>query len=256
MKEQPNAVQNAKKLLQEYQNQCLKNNNPEVLYNHIIHSSRVEQILNYTANISGKVLDIGCFDGFITEKILKQGNKEVIGMDRWEEAMELTRSKGIETVWGDMDNPQIPFADNYFDCVVAADVFNSIFDPDAVMEEVTRILKPQGKLIITVPNLASSGNRLLMLLGFAPYNLQVRARTGAGHLRLFTFRTLKKLLLDYNFTVQKMTSTVVIFPFFRLRPNIPEYRQPRIFFSKFLARLFPKLGESIVVIAENKKNQI
>jgi SAM-dependent methyltransferase len=255
MNEQLNTMQKAKKILQEDQNQWLKNNNPEILYNHIIHRSRVEQILDYTAKISGKVLDIGCFDGFITEQIVKQGNKEIIGMDRWEEAMELTRSRGIETVWGDMDDPQIPFADDYFDCVVAADVFNSIFDPDAVMEEVTRVLKPGGKLIITVPNLASGGNRLLLLLGFPPYNLQVRARTGAGHLRLFTFRTLKKLLLDYHFTVQKMTSTVVIFPFFRLRPSVPEYKQPRIFFSKFLARLFPKLGESIVVIAENEKKQ-
>jgi ubiquinone/menaquinone biosynthesis C-methylase UbiE len=254
MTEQQNTMQKALAILQKNQNEWLKNNQPEeVLYKHIIHTSRVEQILDYTAKIQGKVLDIGCFDGYITEQIVKQGDKEVIGMDRWEEAMQITRSRGIKTVWGDMDDPNMPFADNYFDCVVAADVLNSVFDPDAVMEEITRVLKPKGKLIITVPNLASSGNRLLMLLGFAPYNLQVRARTGAGHLRLFTFRTLKKLLLDYHFAIEKMSSTVVIFPFFRLRPRVPEYQQPRIFFSKFLARLFPTLGESIVVIAENGK---
>jgi SAM-dependent methyltransferase len=247
-------TQKTKEQLQEDQNIWLKTNNPEVLYSHIIHSSRVEQILDFTANIRGKVLDIGCFDGSLTEKILKQGGKEVIGMDRWEEAMQLAQAKGIETVWGDMDNPNIPFADNHFDCVVAADVFNSIYDPDAAMEEIVRVLKPGKKLIVTVPNLASSGNRLLMLLGFPPYNLEVRARQGAGHLRLFTFKTLERLLLDYNFVIKKISSTVVIFPFVRLLSHKPEYQQPRIFFSKFLARLFPKWGESIVLIAENRKD--
>ncbi len=248
-----NTIQKAQAKLQENQNQWLKNNRPEILYNHIIHSSRVEQILDLTENVSGKILDIGCFDGFITEKISQQKNKEVIGMDRWKEAMQLANARGIQTVWGNMDDPNFSFADNSFDCVVAADVLNSVFDPDAVLEEISRVLKPNGKLIITVPNLASSGNRLRMLLGIHPYNLEVRARSGAGHLRLFTFRTMQNILQDNGFSIEQMSSTVVIFPLIRILSKKPEYQQPRLFFSKFLARFFPKWGESIVVSADNRK---
>jgi SAM-dependent methyltransferase len=243
----------SKQKLIEVHNQWLEKNNPEILYNHVIHSSRVEQILNCTANIRGKVLDIGCFDGFITEKIVNQGDKEVIGMDRLEKALEIARKRGLETVLEDIDNAHIPFPDNYFDCVIAADVFNSIYDADAALEEISRVLKPKGKFILSIPNLVSCGNRLLMLFGSAPYNLEVRARTGAGHLRLYTFKTMRLLLEDCQFAIEKMSSTVCAFPLIRLLPIKPEYEQPRIFFSKFLARLFPKWGESIVVVAKNLK---
>lgn len=249
-------TQQAIDILMEEHNQWLKDNNPEIFYDHIIHSARIEQILKFTDRVCGKVLDIGCFSGFVTKKIIDQGGKEVIGMDRWEEAMQLARNKGIQTVYGDLDNSDLAFPDNYFDCVIAADVFNSIFDPDAAMAEISRVLKPKGKLIITVPNLTSIGNRLLMLIGSAPYNLQVRARTGAGHIRLFTFYTMRQLLGDYNFEIEKMSSSVVAFPSIRIRPKLPEYQQPRFFFSKFLARLFPRWGESLIVLAENQRNVV
>lgn len=248
-----NTIQLAKEKLIEGHNRWLRENSPESLYEHVIHSSRVEQILAYTADIRGKVLDLGCFDGFITEKIIAQGGKEVVGMDRLEAALELARSKGIETILGDIDDADIPFPDNYFDCVVAADVFNSVYDSDAALEEIARVLKPNGKLVITIPNLTSSGNRLLMLLGFAPYNLEVRARQGAGHLRLYTFRTMRQLLIDCNFAIEKMSSTVVALPLIRLLPHKPEYKLPRFFFSKFLANLLPGWGESIVAFAEIRK---
>jgi hypothetical protein len=66
MNQQTNTMQKALAILQKNQNEWLKNNKPEkVLYKHIIHTSRVKQILDYTAKIKVKVLDIGCFDGYI-----------------------------------------------------------------------------------------------------------------------------------------------------------------------------------------------
>jgi ubiquinone/menaquinone biosynthesis C-methylase UbiE len=253
VQQQVSTFERSKQKLMQVHNQWLEKNNPEILYNHVIHRSRVDQILDCTADICGKVLDIGCFDGFITEKMIEQGNKEVIGMDRLEKALEIADKRGIKTVLGDVDNAYIPFPDNYFDCVVAADVFNSVYDADAALEEIARVLKPNGKFILTIPNLTSCGNRLLMLFGSAPYNLEVRARQGAGHLRLYTFKTMRSLLEDCQFAIENMSSTVCAFPLIRLLPIKPEYQQPRIFFSKFLARLFPKWGESIVVLAENRK---
>jgi len=252
-KQRLTTVQQAKVKLIEHHNSWLANNDPEVLYAHVIHSWRVQKILDFTTDVSGKILDIGCFDGFVTEKIIKQGGKEVIGIDRLEKALKLAEVRGVKTILADIDEANLDFPDNHFDCVLAADVLNSVYDPDAVIEEIFRVLKPKGKLIITVPNLTSSSNRLRMLLGFAPYNLEVRARQGVGHLRLFTFKTMRELLSDHDFAVQKMSSSVFAFPLIHIKSKRPEYKQPRIFFSKFLAQILPKWGENIIVLAAKGK---
>jgi SAM-dependent methyltransferase len=154
----------------------------------------------------------------------------------------------------------LDFPDNYFDYALASEVLDYVFDPDAVLAEVRRVLKPGGKLIITVPNLASFGNRLLMLLGRSPYQLEVRPHQG-GYWRYFTFDTLRSLMCDHGFVIRRMESTVFVCPLIRLElsrwPRLhkffvkrDEWQQPRIYFSKFLARVFPRLGENIVVLAE------
>jgi len=261
--------QQVKSFLTENHNKWLDNNEPEELYAHVIHSSRVERILDFTRDIRGKILDIGCFDGYVTEKIQRQGGKEVIGMDRLKKALKIAEGRGIQTRLADIDNEFIDFPDNYFDCVVAADVLPTVFDPDAVIEDIYRVLKPGGKLIVTVPNLASISNRLLMMLGFGPFKWEVRPHQG-NYWRYFTFGTMRELLSDYHFDVQSIASNIFVCPLVRIWFNRwplvrvlyrwrwvqkvlgpkPEYKRHRIFFSKSLARIFPRMGENIIVLAE------
>jgi ubiquinone/menaquinone biosynthesis C-methylase UbiE len=255
-------IREAKYELRQGHNRWLKTQDTVNFYNNPIHAWRVERILSYTKNIQGRVLDVGCFVGAVAERIVQQGGKKVIGMDCLKAALEIATSRGIQTVFGDLDEAVIDFPDNYFDCIVAADVLNSVFDPDAVVEEICRVLKFGGKLIITVPNLACIGNRLLMLLGRSPYNLEVRARRGVGHLRLFTFDTLRALLIDQELKILNMESSVFVSPLIRLNLNrLPlmwrllknrqEYEWGRWAYSKKLAKWFPRLGENIIVYAEN-----
>ncbi|MGH7495312.1 MAG: methyltransferase domain-containing protein [bacterium] len=253
-------VQQVKADLMEKHEKWLAGNNLEALYSHVIHAWRVERILEFTRDIRGKGLDLGCFAGTVAEKILQQGGKEIIGIDRLEKALKLAALRGIQPILADIDDTILDFPDNYFDYALASEVLDYVFDPDAVIAEVRRVLKPGGKLIITVPNLASFGNRLLMLLGRPPYQMEVRPHQG-GYWRYFTFDTMRSLLCDHGFVIRRMDSTVFAWPLIRLEfsrwPRLhkffvkrDEWQQPRIYFSKLLARLLPRLGENIVVLAE------
>ena len=259
VRQKVNRIQQAKAALITRHNNWLATNDHEALYAHPTHVWRVQRILDFTRDIQGKVLEIGCFVGIVGERIRKQGN-EVIGIDRLEKALELAKARGLQTMLADLDDGIIDFPENHFDCVVVGEVLDYVFDPDAVIEDIRRVLKPGGKLIVTLPNLASCGNRLLMLLGRPPYNLEARP-CQSGYWRYFTFATLRALLCDHGFEVKTMESGVFVWPLIRFsfsrwrwvhkfyKPK-PDWQRHRIFFSKLLARLLPKLGENIIVLAE------
>jgi 2-polyprenyl-3-methyl-5-hydroxy-6-metoxy-1,4-benzoquinol methylase len=82
-------------------------------------------------------------------------------------------------------------------------------DPDSALDELRRILKPGGHLMLSTPNLAAWYNRVLLALGVQPVFSEVslrgiHGRPGSqvvGHLRLFTARALREFLSAAGFEV-------------------------------------------------------
>lgn len=87
-----------------------------------------------------------------------------------------------------------------------------LINPDHLIEEIYRVLKVDGHLVITTPNLASWYNRLLLLCGYQPCFSDISIKYSpnkpfqinpCGHLRLYTFNSLVFLLIKYNFNIVK-----------------------------------------------------
>jgi SAM-dependent methyltransferase len=51
----------------------------------------------------------------------------------------------------EFDGVNIPFADCHFDSVLCTEVLEHAVDPDALLKEICRVLKPEGTLFLTVP---------------------------------------------------------------------------------------------------------
>ena len=79
-----------------------------------------------------------------------------------------------------------------------SEVIEHLVDTDSAMEEVNRVLKPGGSLLLSTPNLAAWYNRGLLALGIQPVFSEVSLRSVfgrpgsqvAGHLHMFTRRAL------------------------------------------------------------------
>lgn len=100
----------------------------------------------------GKVaLDVGAGTGFITEGLVAKGLK-VVAMDRSEAMLEKMKRKfsncgEVSYILGDAEN--IPFPRGYFDYVFANMCLHHVENPSRAIEEMVRVLKSGGKLVIT-----------------------------------------------------------------------------------------------------------
>lgn len=97
-----------------------------------------------------KVLDAGCGDGLITDKIGK--NNYVVGIDNSKEAIKLAKQKCSNVDKLKEDNAlDLSFKDNTFDVVVLADVIEHIKQEQELLKEMHRVTKKNGEIIITTP---------------------------------------------------------------------------------------------------------
>ena len=126
---------------------------------------RIEPLRRAVGGPGLDVLDLGCRDGALTRHFTA-GNR-VVGLDADRDALERAAELGIETAWADVEEP-LPFPDQSFDVVVAAELLEHLRDPRLLVDEATRVLRPGGTFVGSVPNAYRLKNRLRYLAGRPP----------------------------------------------------------------------------------------
>ena len=95
-----------------------------------------------------QVLDVGCGTGGMLSHLGRYG--DAFGVDMHEQAVRFCHTRGLEHVQL-VDDPPYPFADEQFDLVTVLDVIEHVDDDVAVLKEISRVLRPDGILLVTVP---------------------------------------------------------------------------------------------------------
>ena len=130
------------------------------------------------------VLDLGCRSGAVTAHFLT-GN-EVTGVDVDPTALERAAERGIVPVRANAEEP-LPFEDDSFDAVVAGELLEHVRDPADVVAEVSRVLRPGGTFVGSVPNAFRFQSRLLFLAGRPPED-------DPTHLHMYSPAQIRRLL--------------------------------------------------------------
>jgi SAM-dependent methyltransferase len=149
---------------------------------------REELFTRYVGGPGRQVLDLGCRDGALTQAYLN-GN-EVVGVDADQEALAEAAGLGIETRWADLDQP-LDLPDVSFDVVVAGELLEHLRDPEQLVAEVGRVLRPGGTFVASVPNAYRLKRRLSFLLGRPP-------DSDPTHLQMFSAADVRALLRDFE----------------------------------------------------------
>jgi SAM-dependent methyltransferase len=91
------------------------------------------------------VLEVGCGPGELADRIRRELRATVIAVDQSERMVELAAARGVDARVGDVQ--ELPFADESFDCAVAAWMLYHVGDLDRGLAELRRVLRPGGRLV-------------------------------------------------------------------------------------------------------------
>lgn len=115
--------------------------NPSFILRHGLYKA----ITKASENIEGHVLDFGC--GSKPYEALFEKAETYTGVDIESSGHEHSESR-IDVFY---DGQHLPFPDNHFDSVVCFDVLEHVFNVDEVLKEIARVLRPGGKILLSVP---------------------------------------------------------------------------------------------------------
>jgi 2-polyprenyl-3-methyl-5-hydroxy-6-metoxy-1,4-benzoquinol methylase len=153
------------------------------------------------------VLDVGCSTGYLASALKSAGN-EVSGIEVDPVAAEQARPFLKQLVVGDLNTLSLAeaFAGVQFDRVVLADVLEHITNPGAVLRDIKGLLAPEGKLVVSMPNVSHGSLRLALLQGSWRYSTV--GLLDETHIRFYTLETIVGMLADEGYAVDEAWATL------------------------------------------------
>jgi SAM-dependent methyltransferase len=158
------------------------------------------------------ILDIGCGYGGLTSTVGRHlGAATVYGVDIDPRGKEEAEEKGVTFECLDVERTPLPYADASFDFVMSLGMLDYLPTFDGLLSEVRRVLRVDGHALLSIPNLGSWHNRIALLLGFQPRDIEVsneavvgtfaryRNDLPAGHLHTATLKAFTELMQIHGF---------------------------------------------------------
>jgi GT2 family glycosyltransferase/2-polyprenyl-3-methyl-5-hydroxy-6-metoxy-1,4-benzoquinol methylase len=153
---------------------------------------------------AARVLDVGCASGYLGSALADRRCR-VWGVDQDEQA--LRSAEGVYEDVRAIDLERIdalPWPEESFDVIVAADVLEHLRDPQRVLRLLERYLAPGGRLVVSLPNVANASVRVPLLFG--RFNYADKGILDSTHVRLYTFETARALVESCGFSVERTYS--------------------------------------------------
>ncbi len=115
------------------------------------------KIITDLINPNSLVLDLGCGNGELLEKLVKEKNVQARGIEIDEEAIYSCVAKGLSVFHGDIDSGLTEYRDKSFDFVILNQSLQQVTHLDKVLQDALRVGK---KVVVGFPNFAFYKSRL------------------------------------------------------------------------------------------------
>jgi SAM-dependent methyltransferase len=152
-----------------------------------------------------RLLDVGSAQGVLAQKFTERGF-EVTCIEGSQKLAALGKDKCHEMIVADLDKP-LPQLNGQFDVIIYGDILEHLRNPMEVFAGFNRWLRPEGQVIVSVPNVAHLWVRLNLLLGRFEYG--DRGILDRTHLRFFTLPIFKVFLSDAGLECDEIVATPV-----------------------------------------------
>ncbi len=150
------------------------------------------------------VLEIGTASGYLGRYLIKNKSCVVSGVEPFEGAYNHAVSCGYRKIVNKSAEQTIAnddFVGEKFDVILLADVLEHLVDPTQVLRDLKKYLKPDGRIVISLPNVAYFEVRLSLLFG--RWNMTEAGILDKTHLHFFTMNTARDLIVNSGLVVEK-----------------------------------------------------
>jgi len=168
------------------------------------HSEAIRHI-----KIKSNILDIGCNDGGLGNKLIEEKQCNVTGLEINKSQLKYNLNKFYNCDL-DKDLPEINY--NHIDNIIMLDVIEHLKNPEEFMDKLYSKVSTNDKveILISTPNISFFLIRFMLFFGF--FNYGKRGILDKTHTRLFTFSSFSKLILGANFKILSVKGIPAPFP--------------------------------------------
>jgi len=190
-----------------------------------------------------KVLEVGCNTGNLGHSLILKKNCKVYGLDYSKKAIDIAKTRLTKAIVFDLETYKIPFEKETFDIIIFGDVLEHIRYPEIILTKFKKLLKKDGLVIASIPNVANINIRWNLFWG--NWNYKSWVVLDHTHMRFFTKKTIKQLFNNQNYKIIKINSTPgANFIFLR-------HFKPLIKIKDIICKIYPRLlALQFIVIAK------
>lgn len=154
------------------------------------------------------VLDLGCGSGALGRHLHEQFDCQLDGVTINDSEAELARPFYDRVEVADLDQTDLPalFSGRRYDRIICADVLEHLKQPERILQACRELLKADGELLISIPNVAYAGLVAELLEGRFAYREE--GLLDQTHLRFFTRQSLLQFLGDQGYGVLALDTVV------------------------------------------------
>jgi len=158
----------------------------------------ISKLIPKTPNLT--ILDYGTGSGIVMAEMKKINPKsKYIGMDVSKSGLKMAKKRHKTSKFYEVkDGGRLPLKDKSVDFILAADVIEHAFYTEKLLSELSRVLKPGGKILLSTPYHGLIKNLIIVIVGFEKVFNPTEA-----HIRFFTKKSLFPMMEKVNLKIEK-----------------------------------------------------
>ncbi len=218
-----------------------------------IHINRYRHLLNQIKQLNlpvkSKVLDIGVYPPHLF-KALKLSGFNTFGIASPHELVKLPQIKTLN-----IEKTKLPYQEGTFDLVLFTEILEHLtIHPQVIFTQIKKIIKPQGFLILTTPNVLRSQNLFSLLFKRNIYFSldQLKQLSYHRHNREYTQKELIHLLTSAGFKVVKSHHFISYSPFRQKNQTDPLILKTVKLLNFIFMLIFPSRRDNLYILARKE----